>query len=206
MPTTITQLISKFNLPNVGRVKWFEKIQTESEGIYIVSLSDNPNCNSGTLNDLPISKDIIEKWIAKVNGFELDKVKTHDSELIIQRLSKFWLPDENILYIGKAPLRKNGKGLANRINEFYNTEYGNKRPHAGGHWLKSLNVLNDLFIYYLTTTNSDKIEKELLKYFCKNVTERTRKILKDKELPLPFGNLELNKGQIKNHGLGKMKK
>lgn len=206
MPTTINQLIGEFNLPAVKRVKWNERIPIEDEGVYIVSLSDNPDLNNGIMKNIPISKEIIEKWIKKVNGFELDKIKTFDSNKIIERLSQFWIPDENIIYIGKAPKRRNGKGIGNRVNEYYKTDYGEKRPHAGGHWNKSLTILNDLYVYYTTCDNSEEAEKELLKIFCENVSENTRSILRDKELTLPFGNLELKKGQIKKHGLGKMKK
>ena len=54
----------------------------------------------------------------------------------------------NVLYIGKAPKRNNGKGLGNRVNEYYRTEYGARNPHAGGHWIKSLAKLENLFVYY----------------------------------------------------------
>lgn len=206
MPTTINQLTSNFNLPEVNKVKWNERIPIEKEGVYIVSLSDNPDCNNGIIKEIPISETIIKKWIKKVNGFELDKIKTFDSKKIIERLSQFWLPDENIIYIGKAPVRSNGKGIGNRVNEFYKTDYGKKRPHAGGHWIKSLTILKDTYVYYTTTLNSGEIEINLLNYFCENISDSTKKILRDKELTLPFGNLELKKGQIKKHGLGKMKR
>lgn len=206
MSLTINKLIQEFDLPPVKKVKWGEQIDTEKEGIYIVSLSDNPNSNSRDIKDFPISKEILRNWVDKVNGFEIDKNKTFDVDLIAARLSEFWLPDENILYIGKAPKRKNGKALGNRVREFYRTEYGEKKPHAGGHWLKSLNQLDDLFVYYTTCENPDEIELELLSFFGKNVSNDTKKILRDKELLLPFANIELRKGQRKKHGLGKMKK
>ena len=51
-----------------------------------------------------------------------------------------------------------------------------------------------------------EIEEGMLRFFCNNVLDATRSILRDKELPLPFANLQLRRGQVKNHGLGKMKK
>jgi len=206
MATIINELIKHFNLPKSKMVQWNEKIPTEKEGIYIVSLSGDPGLNNGILNKIPISKDIIDKWIKKVNGFEIDKELTFDSDKIVERLSQFWLPDENIIYIGKAPIRSNGKGIGNRVKEFYNTDYGEKRPHAGGHWIKALTVLNKLKVHYILCDNSGEIEIKLLKYFIDNVSGESKQILRDKELMLPFANLELKKGQIKNHGLGKMKK
>jgi hypothetical protein len=206
MPTTINELIEHFDLTKSKRVQWGEKIPTEGEGIYIVSLSKDAELNNETLDKIPVSKEILDEWVKKVNGFKLDKVLTFDKDKIIDRLSQFWLPDENIIYIGKAPLRKNGKGIGNRVKEFYNTDYGEKRPHAGGHWIKALTVLNDFNVHYILCDNSGEIEIKLLKYFIDHVSYKSKKILKDKELMLPFGNLELKKGQIKKHGLGKMKK
>ena len=169
----------------------------------MVSLSDNPDKHNGLLKDCPISKDIIKNWISKVDGFKLDNNLTFDSFPIIERLSKFWLPDETILYIGKAPIRSNGKGLGNRVNEFYRTKFGEKKPHAGGHWLKALSVLSQLFVYYIPCNNSGDIEIKMLKLFVESVSQNTKSKLYDSDLPLPFANLELR--QRKNHGLSKMK-
>ncbi len=206
MPITINELIDYFDLPKSKMVKWNEKVPSEKEGFYIVILSADPSLNIGILNDIPISRKIIDNWIKKVNGFELDKVLTFNSDKVIERLSQFWLPDENIIYIGKAPIRCNGKGIGNRVNEFYNTEYGEKRPHAGGHWIKSLTILNNLNVYYILCDNSGETEIKLLKYFIDNVSDKLKQILRDKELMMPFANLEFKKGQIKKHGIGKMKK
>jgi hypothetical protein len=206
MPTTINDLVEYFDLKKSNCVKWGENIPTEEEGIYIISLFKDPKLNIGTLDKIPISEEIMNKWIKKVNGFKLDKKLTFDKEKIIDRLSEFWLPDENIIYIGKAPKRNNGKGIGNRVKEFYNTDYGEKRPHAGGHWIKSLTVLKDCYVHYILCEKSGEVEVKLLKYFIDNVSDKSKKILRDKELMLPFGNLELIKGQIKKHGLGKMKK
>ena len=206
MPTTINDLTNEFNLPTAKKVSWYEKIPTQGEGVYIVSMSNAPNTYNGTLEKIPISKEIIEKWILKVDGFEIDKINTYDPDQIIDRLSQFWLPDETVLYIGKAPKRNNGKGLGNRVNEYYRTEYGARKPHAGGHWIKSLAKLENLFVYYSPCSQPGEIETAMLKHFCDNISDATRRILRDKELPLPFANLQLTSGQVKNHGLGKMKK
>lgn len=206
MPTTINMISDNFILPKFHKVKWCERILSEKEGIYIVSLSNDPASNNGIQKKIPISSEILRDWIKKVNGFTVDRELTMDIDLIVERLSHFWLPDENILYIGKALNRSNGKGIGNRVKEYYCTDYGEKRPHAGGHWLKALSVLNDLYVYYIKCDNSNELEIKILDFFIENVSEESRKILRDKKLMLPFGNLELRKGQIKKHGLGKMKK
>ena len=40
MPTTVNQLSDSYNLPLAKRVKWNERISTQDEGVYIVSLSE----------------------------------------------------------------------------------------------------------------------------------------------------------------------
>ncbi len=204
MPTIINELIEHFNLSKSEVVSWGESINIEKEGVYIVSLSKDPKKNDGTIKDIPISREIIKNWIKKVDGFELDKEKTYDEKLIIKRLSQFWLSDENILYIGKTSLRKNNKGLGNRVNELYKTKYGEKRPHKGGHWIKSLLNLNKLNVHYIPCDNSGEIKIKFLEYFMDNVSDESKNNLRCKKLMLPFGNLELKKGCIKKHGLGKM--
>ena len=205
MPTSVKNLIENFNLSPARSVKWNEIPTTEEEGVYIVSLSNNPEKNNGIHKSAPISKDLMKKWITKVDGFELDKINTFNSDKVIKRMSQFWLPDENILYIGKASKRANGDGIGNRVDEYYRTDYGEKSPHAGGHWLKSLKILNELFVYYSTCENPEKVEEDMLRLFCKNVSETTKINLRDSNLPLPFANLRLKKGQDKKHGLFEMK-
>lgn len=51
------------------------------------------------------------------------------------RLATFWLPDEVVLYIGLA-----GASVRKRVRQYYRTPLGDKRPHAGGWWLKTLTV------------------------------------------------------------------
>ena len=206
MGIVINQLMALNDLDYYVRVNWREIPTTKSEGVYIVSLSDDPNRNNGECKHAPISKDIIERWINKVNGFEIDKQMTFDSDIVIERLSKFWLPNENILYIGKGPIRSNGKALDNRINEFYKTEYGEKRPHAGGHWIKSLSKLDDLFVYAIPCDEPGTVEIKMLEYFIANVSDIPQNQFLDPNLCLPFANLQLTPSKKKKHGLGKMKK
>ncbi|WP_025834318.1 hypothetical protein [Bacteroides rodentium] len=116
MPTTIKQLVEKVRLSStdIKKVKWNTPIGCKEEGIYIVSLSENIESNK-TIKEFPISMTILETWIKKLDYFIIDKKETKDSKIIRERLSEFWIPDESILYIGKAPLRKRGGGIGNRF-------------------------------------------------------------------------------------------
>ena len=102
-----------------------------------------------------------------VQFFGLTKVKTIqiDNKLALSvltlkdRLDKFWLPDENILYIGKTDCVG---GLKKRIGQYYSTEIGERKPHAGGHWIKTLNILNELFVHYLPIQNPLQLEEKII--------------------------------------------
>lgn len=138
MPITIKQLVKEVGLAstNIQEVKWNTRINCKEEGIYIISLSENAEINQ-TVTEFPISMNVLENWIKKLGYFTIDGQKTKNVDIIKNRLSEFWLPNENILYIGKAPLREKGGGIGNRVQEYYDTNIGERRPHAGGHWINA---------------------------------------------------------------------
>lgn len=206
MPTTIKQVVEKAGLSStdIKEVKWNTSIGCKEEGIYIISLSENIESNR-TIKEIPLSMTILETWIKRLDYFIIDKKETKDPKIIRERLSEFWIPDESILYIGKAPLRKRGGGIGNRVQEYYDTAIGEARPHAGGHWIKLLKNLNELHVFYITCKNSEAIEKEMLSLFGKMVSESTQKSLATKGPILPFANLENGFKQRKKHGLSHMK-
>lgn len=207
MPITINELVEKagLNPKTLKKVKWGTPIGTQKEGVYIVSLSESPDVNK-TLKKFPISMSILQEWINKVGGFTLDKELTNNAESINRRLAKFWLSDESILYIGKAPIRKNGNGLGNRIQEYYDTCFGERRPHAGGHWIKLLSNLQNLYVYYIECPNSEQFEKDMMNLFGASVSETSKQQLAGTGVILPFANLEDGNKIRKKHGLGHMKK
>lgn len=201
MPSTVSQLLKSVNLELKGSVSWGEKVDSNRQGVYIVSLSNHPEKNYGLLNKAPISIETIRFWLTKVESFELDNQRNPSCENVAERISNFWLPDENILYIGMTttPLKK-------RISAYYSTEIGERKPHAGGHWLKVLSNIQELFVYYSESTISPKLlEDKMLELFVKNVSPSTRNTLFDKDRLFPFANLEYPKGNKKRHGIGKSK-
>lgn len=205
MPITIKQLVEKVGLPStaIEVVKWNTPIECKNEGIYIVSLSENAELNR-TIEEIPISMTILEDWIQKLGYFTIDKEETQDAEVIKGRLAEFWIPDENILYIGKAPLRKSSGGVGNRVREYYKTAIGESGPHAGGHWIKMLENLNDLHVFYVECPNSGYVETKMFSKFGELVSDSVRVRLSIKGPILPFANLEDGKRK-KKHGLGHMK-
>jgi hypothetical protein len=194
MPTCVSDLLSNVGLEVMGQVKWGEKIGRNQEGIYIVAITHDPN-KIVCLEDSPISNQKVNEWINAVNTLRLDRERPTSTKLST-RLSEFWLPDETILYIGKA-----SRSINKRVNQYYRTRLGQKSPHAGGHWLKILSILNDLNVYWCECSNSNEMEDKLLNNFMKRVSKSTLSILSDPEHPFPFANLEYPKGTRKSHGI-----
>lgn len=205
MPITVKEIIEKVGLNPalIRKTKWGEQVNSTKSGIYIVSLSENPSENN-TLYNCPISMPALKAWINKMNGFKLDGVMTKDAGIISKRIAKFWIKDENILYIGKT---NDKKGLKSRVNRFYKHIAGDRTPHAGGHWLKILNNLEQLYVYYIECKDSKRIESLMLdNIFSKALSEESKQQLVGTEPMLPFGNLEDGRKIRKKHGLCHMKK
>lgn len=196
MPITVKELFDSVDKEIMGQVKWNEKITCDLPGVYCVSISNNENILK-TIEEYPVSLNAIEEWFNYVPDMRIDgNIPT--VELIEQRLNKFWLPKETILYIGKA-----GTSLRDRVNQYYNTKLGDKRPHAGGHWLKTLDIINELNVFWTTSGEKDaeELEQELLSKFVECINYKDE--LYDAKHPFPFANLEHPKGKRKIHGISK---
>lgn len=199
MPTTVSELFANADLPFDGPVQWArQEVKNENPCAYVVSTSKDPQRHLGLLTEAPISIDLVKEWIHRVPWIELDGVRNPAAIDIANRLAQFWLPDENILYIGMTT-----KKVQTRINQYYNTPIGNRSPHAGGHWLKTLSNLQELFIYHAACNTPKTRADKLLGYFISNVSTDSRLRLKDPDRPFPFANLEYPKWTRKNHGISK---
>lgn len=203
MPITIKSIFESVNIQNVSQIKWNSFFDNKEEGVYIVSLSSTFDKNLNSLEKIKFNEEVLKKWINKLPDFTIDGERVTIFSLK-KRLSEFWLADENILYIGKAPKRKNGDGISNRIIEYYNTEIGDSGPHSGGQWIKVLENIENFYIYYAICENPTFIEKQLLNYFKNNISEKSKEMLFDKELTLPFANI--NFGGNKKHGMKNQRK
>lgn len=196
MPCTVNSLFGSAGLHLGGVVQWGRRFESNCSGIYIVSLSSDPDRNVNTQKLPPISIKAVDGWIHSVPSIELDGRRNPKAGDLALRLASFWLPDENVLYIGRTTAK-----LSKRVNQFYNTPLGERGPHAGGHWIKTLRKISKLYVYYSECDNPKGAEEALLEYFIQCVSDQTRKCLRDPERPLPFGNLEYPPGKRKNHGI-----
>ena len=203
MATSVYGLLETVGL-NADRLKtarWGQTIESSSIGVYFISTSKDPNSILTLYDNAPLDDIILKSWIRKVATIQVDGIPaTLDS--LKQRLNSFWLPDENIIYIGQT---ESSKGLRGRITQYYSTELGERKPHAGGHWIKTLKVLNELFVHYIPSQHAGDTEKKIMRSFISQVSEQTKENLFDSTLPIPFANLELEQGNRKNHGISKSK-
>lgn len=188
MPSSVTELLKNAGLSPSDPVSWGNRINDNGSGIYIISLSS-------LIKQPPIDLNAVKDWIDNVPTLTLDGHRPSPAALR-KRLSEFWLPNEKILYIGKTK-----RSIRQRLNEFYRHCLGNRSPHAGGQWLKTLSNLDNLNVYWVATSEPEEIEKRLLNKFIENVSNKTRSNLRDGDLPLPFANLQLPVGRIRHHGI-----
>ncbi|MYB34063.1 MAG: GIY-YIG nuclease family protein [Gammaproteobacteria bacterium] len=193
MPSTISELLDVAHLRLIGMVPWGEPPEYAESGVYIISLSDDPDSNSRIWRKAPIDHDVLKRWLLQVPEMKLDDQINPSTDALASRLAKFWLPDESILYIGQS------KQTRKRVKQYYRTPIGRSSPHRGGHWIKTLHVLKETFVYFAESPNPKESEFMLQDAFVKRVSSATQMRL---ELPLPFANLELS-GKRKKHGLSR---
>lgn len=155
---TVEELFRQIGITKFDCVRWMKCPTLTSQGIYIVSTSSNPKQNLA-IPTPSFDENTIKQWIDKLPDFTLGEERPAIESLKTE-LNKFWLSDENILYIGQTE-----KNLRKRICDYYKTEIGDKRPHSGGQWIKVLSNLNSLFVHYAPIEDPKNNEDKLLKYF-----------------------------------------
>ena len=127
--------------------------------------------------------------------------KLATGEELAQRIGTFWVPGSAILYIGLA-----GTSVRKRVSQYYITRIGQRAPHAGGWWLKTLADVDTLFVHYTAADAPKSKEALMLRTFAAAVPPSVRQTLHDVERIAPFANVEVQAGLRKRHGLGGYKK
>lgn len=197
MPSRVSNLLDAASLQLTGVVPWSTAIPSRASGVYIVSLSPKYDQNSHVLETAPIDRNAVRQWISRVPKLELDGRPRPSPDALTKRLSEFWLSDESTLYIGKA------SSLRNRVQGYYKTPLGERRPHAGGHWIKTLSILSETFVYYAESPEPEEAESQLIQAFINRVSSSAKLRLRDAEHPFPFANLEFPRGNRKDHGIAR---
>jgi hypothetical protein len=195
MPSTVAQVFSGAGLTPSGVMPWGQLVPERGPGVYAVALTNHVDRVAASGSRCPLSARAITELLRARPELRLDGSRP-SLEQLSQRLSALWLPDETVLYIGLA-----GKSVQSRVSTYYRTPLGARRPHAGGWPLKALSVLPDLSVFFAPCDDPDAAELQMLDAFIGQVSPASRATLHDPDLPVPFANLQRDKGQRKLHGI-----
>ena len=204
MTVTVSDLLDSVDLQPQGPILWSEMSRRLSElrdlcpGVYFVSLSKSPDSIHDTIPTAPICYKAVQDWICRVPELEIDGHSPNSPEEIALRLQEFWLPNENILYIG------NSGSIKRRIGQLNSHIMGDRNPHWGGHWKRLLSNLDELYIHYAYTSNQSKtaneLKKILLEEFKKEAYLHIDHDSRVANCAVPFANID-GPGCRKKHGL-----
>jgi hypothetical protein len=101
MPTTVAEAFAAVGLSPEGVVRWGETPKVSATGVYIVSLTKSLGAHHNKLISAPLAPAEFEHWLGACPSLTLDGVRPEKQQLMA-RIQRFWLPDEVILYIGRA--------------------------------------------------------------------------------------------------------
>jgi len=194
VPTSIAEALESVGLEREKVVRWGTRPSTPKSGVYLVALTSSLGRVDGTLPNAPLAAQIFERWLQVCPHLMLHGERPTIQELMDQ-ISRFWLPDEAILYVGKAT------SLSSRCGAYYGTPIGARKPHSGGFFIKLLSDLDQLWVHYARCDVPQAAEDGMLARFCGKVSDSTKVVLADPTHSFPFANLEWPKGTCKSHGL-----
>ena len=170
----------------LGPVAWGTAPPSDVPGVYVVEAPE-------AFTVAPIDARAVEAWLQRVSTLRLDQSRPTANDLAA-RLAEFWIPGEGVVYIGLA-----GTSLRSRVRGFYRTPLGDPRPHAGGHWLKTLLQLQHLLRVVVRDARAGQIRSRVARCF-----RGARPAICNREqavLVLPFANRQDARGMRKPHGI-----
>lgn len=194
MPSTVSDLLNCVGLKHAGVVGWGERVPTTASGVYIVCTTGDAEALSPVNPEADLCDAVLARWLEVRPELRVNGVRPSVEDLARQ-LQKCWLPDEVILYVGRAT------ALSTRVRQYYSTALGARRPHAGGHFIKTLSNLKQLYVHFAASNSEGADERKMLQHFVAAVSPQTRAACASLGLILPFANLELAHGQKKQHGI-----
>jgi transcription elongation factor GreA len=149
-------LLRSVGLDVDGPARWGDKPASRAPGVFAVEATT-------TSRTAPLDSVELRRWLERVPSLRLDGERPTEATLS-ERLGSFWVPGETLLYVGRT-----SKSLAGRVAALYATELGYSRPHAGGHWLKTLRDQKRLRIWWAETDAPEEYEDALLTAFAEGV-------------------------------------
>jgi transcription elongation factor GreA len=186
--SSAASLLRSVGLLADGPAVWGRPIPAPGPGVFVIEAP-------APLAVAPIELTRVGKWIERVETLRLDGERPV-SRALAARLGAFWLPSQTILYIGASDV-----SVARRVAAMARTELGDRRPAAGGHWLKTLRSLDGMKVWWAATAATEEYEDALLAAFAAGVPEADRAALPDPGVVLPWANLRRPAGERRATGL-----
>lgn len=187
-PLTAARLLREVGLMPDGPMPWGRPVAARGPGVFVVELP-------GPLATAPIELTRVGKWIERVPTLTLDGARP-SSRALAARLATFWLPSQVVLYVGATTASVGG-----RIAALQQTELGDRRPHAGGHWLHTLRVLPTTRLWWASTDAVEEYEDALLSAFAAGVPAPDIDAQGPDAVVLPFAVLRRPTGERRATGL-----
>jgi transcription elongation factor GreA len=182
------ELLRSVGLLADGPATWGAPVRSNRPGVYIVELPT-------PLTAAPIDFNAVGRWLERVPAITVDG-RTPTGRELAARLHEFWLPDQPIVYIGMS-----ATSIGARVAAFFRTPLGDRRPYAGGYWLKTLSSLDRLRVWWAETDAPEEYEDALIGAFASGVPAAAAARLHDPAVILPFANLQSADGTRREHGV-----
>lgn len=187
-PRTGAALLRDVGLMVDGPLPYGRPVPARGPGVFLIELP-------APLSTPPLELTRLGVWLGRVPSLRLDgEVPT--SKALQARIAAFWLPSQTVLYIGAAET-----SIGGRLAAVDKTVLGDRKPHSGGHWLKTLKTLATCKVWWAATDAVAEYEDALLSAFAEAVSDEERAALPDREVILPFANLRRATGERKATGL-----
>jgi transcription elongation factor GreA len=182
------ELLRSVGLSVDGPARWDTVPGSRAPGVFAVEASrpsDAPPTGIAAIRD----------WLERVPTLMLDGGRPAPTALE-RRLGEFWVPGQKLLYVGRSE-----RSLAARVKALYATELGRRRPHPGGHWLKTLRDRSSLVVWWAETDAGEEYEDAVLGAFAEAVPLEVRDALPHPDPLLPWANLESPSGARRATGI-----
>lgn len=200
MTISVGELFAKSDLQPAGVVRWGDQVPLDLPGVYVVTSTRELSDPVGRIRTYQPNLSAFEVLRRACPSITVDGAPA-TNEKLSERIGAFWIPESTIMYVGLA-----GTSVRKRVDQYYGTQIGQRSPHAGGWWLKTLVGLESLFVHYAEAQRPRLAEDRLLKTFAAAVLPSARGALHDPERVAPFANVEVQAGMRKRHGMAGYKK
>lgn len=132
MTISVGELFEKSELHPAGVVIWGDQVPLDRPGIYVVASTPDVSDAVGRSRIYQPDLSALEELRTVCPSVTVDGVPA-TREQLAERIGAFWIPQSAVLYVGLA-----GTSVRRRIHQYYRTQIGQRAPHAGGWWLKTI--------------------------------------------------------------------